>query len=124
MTLTTISNRSTAFRRSRLLIAVTAGAAMGITGAFAVASERDDAPVTSGASTVASAPDDASADVCPPTEADLLRAADAARILEAQRPDIFAQGDHPATYDDLRLAAEWARRLEVFDPRRFACQGR
>ena len=63
----------------------------------------------------ASAQDDP-APSCGPTESDLLRAAQAARRLEAQRPDLFAQTDRPASYDDLRLAAEWARRLSYLHP--------
>ena len=93
--------------RARRLVAVAAGASLGFTGAFAMAGAQDDASTGS----------------CRPTEADLLRAADAARHLEAQRPDLFAQSPHPAGYDDLRLAAEWARRLETLDPSPPACAG-
>jgi hypothetical protein len=56
------------------------------------------------------------AGTCRPTEADLLRAAYAARQLEAEHPELFEQSPRPAGYDDLRLAAEWARRLEVLSP--------
>jgi hypothetical protein len=84
--------------RQALAVAV-AGMTLGVTGAFAVASAQDDP-----------------APRCGPTESDLLRAAQAARRLEAQRPDLFAQTDRPASYDDLRLAAEWARRLSYLHP--------
>ena len=87
--------------RTRRLVAVLAGASLGLTAAVAVSSAQDAAPVSACAR---------------PSEADLLRAADAARVLEAQRPDLFAQSPRPAGYDDLRLAAEWARRLAVLDP--------
>jgi hypothetical protein len=40
--------------------------------------------------------------------ADLMRAADGARVLEAQRPDVFAQTPRPADATDLRIAAAWA----------------
>jgi hypothetical protein len=89
---------------TRRLLAVAAGAAIGISGAIAVASSEDSPRVVS----------------CPASEADLLRAADAARILEAQRPDLF-DGTPRADYHDLRLAAEWARRLAALDPSRPAC---
>ena len=52
---------------------------------------------------------------CRPNEMDLLRAAYAARQLEAQRPDLFPDGTQ-SRYSDLRLAAEWARRLEILRP--------
>jgi hypothetical protein len=92
--------------RTRRLVAVLAGSALGITGAVAVASAQDNAP----------------APACRPAESDLLRAAEAARMLEAQRPDLFASSPRPAGYDDLRLAAEWARRLDVLDPEPASCQ--
>ena len=84
--------------RQALVVAV-AGLTLGVTGAVAVASAQDDP-----------------APVCGPTEADLLRAAEAARLLEAQRPDLFAQTERPADHDDLRLAAEWARRMSYLRP--------
>jgi hypothetical protein len=102
----TTDHRPKPLTRTRRLVAIIAGAALGVTGAVAVGSAQDDAPA---------------ATTCPPTEADLLRAADAARRLEAQRPDLFAQVNRPADYDDLRLAAEWARRLAVLDPSRADC---
>ena len=52
---------------------------------------------------------------CRASETDLLRAADAARQLEAERPELF-EGGTRARFDDLRLAAEWARRLESLVP--------
>lgn len=90
----------------RRLLVVAAAAAFGVTGAFAAATAQDDPPPV----------------VCPATEADLLRAAHAARRLEAQRPDLFVRSPR-ADYYDLRLAAEWARRLAVLDPSRAACGG-
>lgn len=76
-----------------------AGITFGVTGAWAAAAgQSDPAAVT-----------------CGPSEADLLHAADAARRLEAVRPDLFEEGMR-ATYDDLRLAAEWARRLAILRP--------
>ena len=100
----TTNHRPKTLSLTRRLVAVAAGATLGITGAVAVASSQDGPGATT----------------CPPTEADLLRAADAARILEAQRPDLFEQTPR-ADYDDLRLAAEWARRLTALDPSRAAC---
>lgn len=100
MTSSTATNDRPTLTRTRRVVAVLAGAALGVTGAVAVSSAQDPAPVSS----------------CRPSEADLLRAADAARMLEAQRPDLYAQSPRPASYDDLRLAAEWARRLAVLDP--------
>ena len=87
-------------RIGRIAAIAVAGATLGVTGTFAVTSAQD-APSSS---------------ACRATEADLLRAADAARMLQAQRPELFEQSGHPATYDDLRLAAEWAYRLSYVDP--------
>jgi hypothetical protein len=82
------------------LVATVAGLTLGVTGAFAVASAQDGpAPVS-----------------CRPTETDLLRAAAAAERLEVERPELFAESPRPADHDDLRLAAEWARRLAYLDP--------
>lgn len=82
----------------RAVAVAVAGITMGVTGALAAA--QDNPGVRS----------------CRPTEADLLLAADGARRLEIERPDLFEQSPRPAGYADLRLAAEWARRLEVLDP--------
>ena len=103
--MTTTDKRLNTLSRGRRLIAIAAGAMLGVTGAIAVSSAQTGAPTTA----------------CPATEADLLRAADAAHRLEVQRPDLFAQSPHPARYDDLRLAAEWASRLAVLDPSRAEC---
>lgn len=100
----TTDDRSKTRTLTRRLVAVAAGAALGISGAVAVASSADSPRIVS----------------CPATEADLLRAADAALILEAQRPDLFT-GTPRADYDDLRLAAEWARRLAALDPSWATC---
>ena len=104
---TTTEPRTTLSGRRRL-VAILAGAAIGVSGAVAVASAQSDETIFA----------------CPPSEADLLRAAGAARVLEAQRPDLFAASPRPASYDDLRLAAEWARRLDALDPERAACRDR
>jgi len=104
-TTTTSDHRPQPLSRSRRLVAVLAGSALGVTGAFAVSSAQDTGPATA----------------CRPTEADLLRAAASARVLEEQRPDLFVRSPRPATYDDLRLAAEWARRLAVLDPAPPSC---
>ena len=37
-------------------------------------------------------------------------------MLEAQRPDLFEQSPRRADYADLRLAAEWARRMSALRP--------
>ena len=105
MTPTTDSPKS--LSRTRRFVAVTAGAALGIASTFAVASAQDGTPTFD----------------CPPTEADLLFAAESARRLEAERPDLFVDSPR-ARYGDLRLAAEWARRLAILDPSRAACGGR
>ena len=83
----------------RVVAVVVAGATFGLTGALAVASAQDDATPRS----------------CGPSEDDLMRAAVAARQLEAQHPELFEEGPR-ADYDDLRLAAEWARRLSILQP--------
>lgn len=105
MTSATQDQPTTISRRRRMLV-VAAAAAIGVTGAFAAATAQDDPPP---------------AFSCRATEADLLRAADAARTLEAQRPDLFVGANRRAGYDDLRLAAEWARRMAVLDPTATAC---
>ena len=63
-----------------------------------------------------SAQDAPSATTCRASAADLQRAAESARVLQTQRPELFEQSPRPADYDDLRLAAEWARRLDSLDP--------
>jgi hypothetical protein len=83
----------------RVLAVAVAGATLGLTGAGAIAAKDEPAAVQA----------------CRANEADLLRAADAARQLEAQRPDLFEQSPR-ARFEDLRLAAEWARRLEALAP--------
>lgn len=91
----------------RVVAIAVAGATLGVTGAFAVAVAQDDST---------------SPETCSATAADLRLAADAARRLEAQRPDIFEQSPRPADHDDLRLAAEWTDRLAELDPDgRVAC---
>ena len=79
----------------RALAVGVAGATLGALGALAVAEARDEAPAT----------------VCGPTASDLLRAADGARRLEVERPELFGGPTPRGSYDDLRLAAEWARRV-------------
>src|SRR5688500_14521481 len=68
-----------------------------------------------GAGAIASTPEPAAVRPCRANEADLLRAAGAARQLEAKRPELF-EGTSRARFEDLRLAAEWARRLEALAP--------
>jgi hypothetical protein len=46
------------------------------------------------------------------TEADLRLAAEWARRMEFLAPELYRMSPKPASYTDLRLAAEWARRLE------------
>ena len=88
-------------RRIRRAVAIgIVGATVGVTGAFAVAAEQV-APVPR---------------TCAPAEADLLRAAYAARQLEAQHPELFGPSEPRAHYEDLRLAAEWARRMSFLRP--------
>jgi len=77
------------------LAVIAAGVVLGVGGASALAAERRPEPAPA---------------ACAVTENDLLRAAHAARRLEAERPDLFERSPRPADYDDLRLAAEWARR--------------
>ena len=67
------------------------------------------------AGAIASTDEPAAAPPCRANEADLLRAAGAARQLEAKHPELF-EDDSRARFEDLRLAAEWARRLEAFAP--------
>lgn len=86
------------FMRRALAVAM-AGATFGLAGAGAIASTGEPAAVAQ----------------CRANEADLLRAAGAARLLEAKRPDLF-EGSSRARFEDLRLAAEWARRLEALAP--------
>jgi len=59
--------------------------------------------------------DPGAAPSCRANETDLLRAAGAARQLEAERAELF-EGSPRARFEDLRLAAEWARRLEALTP--------
>ena len=82
----------TATRRTmRWALAVAmAGATLGLAGAGAMASTDGPASVPS----------------CRANESDLLRAADAARQLEAKRPELFESSSR-ARFDDLRVAAEW-----------------
>ena len=87
-------------RLRRAVAVAVAGATFGLTGAAAVAATD----ALGGGS------------ACRPSETDLLRAAYAARQLEAEHPELFEQSPRPAGYDDLRLAAEWARRLDVLAP--------
>jgi hypothetical protein len=84
----------------RALAVAVAGATLGVSGAFAVAAAQEDATPTS----------------CGPTASDLMRAAEAARQLEIERPELFGDDQQRANYDDLRLAAEWARRLSILRP--------
>ena len=103
MTNTSISTTTHPKRMSRIgrIAAIAlAGATLGVTGTFAVTSAQD-APSSS---------------TCRPSAADHHRAAEAARMLQAQRPEVFEQSPRPADYDDLRLAAEWAYRLDHLDP--------
>lgn len=90
--------RSTKIRQ--MLAATVAGLTLGVTGAFAVAAAQEDSAPAS----------------CRPTETDLLRAAAAAQRLELEHPELFAESPRPADHDDLRLAAEWARRMASLDP--------
>jgi hypothetical protein len=83
----------------RALAVAVAGATFGLAGAGAIAS-TDEPPAVP---------------PCHANEADLLRAAAAARQLEAKRPELF-EGSSRARFEDLRLAAEWARRLEALAP--------
>jgi hypothetical protein len=83
-------------RVRRTLAVVVAGAVLGVGGASALATE--DRPATPSTA-------------CAVTENDLLRAADAAGRLESAHPELFERSPRPADYDDLRLAAEWARRM-------------
>lgn len=69
-----------------------------------------------GALVVDAAPDAPLIEQCPPTEADLLIAAEAARRLELIHPAAFDVSPGRADYHDLRLAAEWARRIALMAP--------
>ena len=91
---------TTTHRTMRRALAVAiAGATFGLAGAGAIASTDEPTAVTP----------------CRANEADLLRAAYAARQLEWQRPDLFENSPR-SRFEDLRLAAEWARRLEALAP--------
>lgn len=68
-----------------------------------------------GAGAIASVDEPVAVPPCRANEGDLLRAAGAARELEAQRPELFADGSR-AGFEDLRLAAEWARRVDALAP--------
>ena len=83
----------------RALAVAMAGVTFGLAGAGAIASTDEPTAVTP----------------CRANEADLLRAAGARRQLEAERPELF-EGSSRARFEDLRLAAEWARRLEALAP--------
>ena len=83
----------------RALAVAMAGATFGLAGAGAIASTDQPAAVP----------------LCRANEADLLRAAGAARQLETKRPELF-EGSSRARFEDLTLAAEWARRLEALAP--------
>lgn len=83
----------------RALAVAMAGVIFGLAGAGAIASTDEPAVVPP----------------CRANEADLLRAAGATRQLEAKRPELFEDSSH-ARFEDLRLAAEWARRLEALTP--------
>jgi hypothetical protein len=89
-------------RIARIAAIAVAGATLGITGSFA-ATDAQDAPAPS-------------ATACRATAADLQRAAEAARMLQSQRPELFEQSPRPADYADMRLAAEWAYRVDHLDP--------
>ncbi len=91
---------TTTHRTMRRALAVAiAGAALGLAGAGAIASTDEPAVVPP----------------CRANETDLLRAAGAARALEAERPGLF-EGGSRARFEDLRLAADRARRLEALAP--------
>ena len=47
------------------------------------------------------------------TDADLRLAAEWARRMEIPAPELYRITPRPASSTDLRLAAEWARRLEI-----------
>ena len=86
--------------RRRAIAVALLGTTIGVGGAFVVApGQAAPAPVT-----------------CRATASDLMQAAEAARRLEAQRPDLFQQSPRRADHDDLRLAAEWTRRLAILRP--------
>ena len=68
-----------------------------------------------GAGAIASTEERAAVSPCRANEADLLRSAGAARQLDAQRLE-HSEGSSRARFEDLRLAAEWARRLEALAP--------
>jgi hypothetical protein len=89
----------------RALAVALAGATFGLASAGAVPSTDEPAAVPP----------------CRANEADLLRAADAARQLEAQRPELV-EGGARARFEDLRLAAEAARRLDALAPG-YVCEG-
>jgi hypothetical protein len=50
------------------------------------------------------------------TEADLRLAAEWARRMEILAPELYRMSPRPASYTDLQLAADWARRLEIRSP--------
>ena len=59
--------------------------------------------------------DDAAPAVVPQraTAADLRLAAEWARGMEILAPELYRMSPRPASYTDLRLAAEWAPLLEI-----------
>ena len=83
----------------RALAVAMAGVTFGLAGAGAIAFTDEPAAVPP----------------CRADAADLMRAAGAALQLEAKRPELF-EGSSRARFEDLRLAAEWARRLEALAP--------
>lgn len=92
--------RSTHHRLGRAAAVVVAGSVLGVTGSLALAAAQDNRQI----------------EACRPSASDLVRAAESARRLQTLRPELFEQSPRPADYDDLRLAAEWARRMAILDP--------
>jgi hypothetical protein len=105
-TSSTTSHPKRSNRIRRIAAVAVAGATLGVAGTFAVTSAQD-APTSSSS--------------CRASAADLRHAAEAARVLQAQRPELFEQTPRPAGYADLRLAAEWSYRLSYLDPEPAHC---